>query len=184
MKFDQNGKRKLLNYSSFLGFEIMEYFAFKLQFLSHKQFQSVPTLNRIWTDLLFDFEKKKKCCAKSYSNFISSGTILELNVKLDVETVKWNLFETWNVSVNYVNRCNSPWMRDYSVYFSSSIVSINVSKISCINCSILGARFHPAWFMSNHAWFCKEFSLKTKVWIIITNEFYKSVERNFVLSCF
>lgn len=59
MKFDQNGKRKLLNYSSFLGFEIMEYFAFKLQFLSHKQFQSVPTLNRIWTDLLFDFEKKK-----------------------------------------------------------------------------------------------------------------------------
>lgn len=38
----------------------MEYFAFKLQFLSHKQFQSVPTLNRIWTDLLFDFEKKKK----------------------------------------------------------------------------------------------------------------------------
>lgn len=118
-------------------------------------------------------KKKKKCCAKSYSNFISSGTILELNVKLDVETVKWNLFETWNVSVNYVNRCNSPWMRDYSVYFSSSIVSINVSKISCINCSILGARFHPAWFMSNHAWFCKEFSLKTKVWIIITNEFFK-----------
>ena len=103
--------------------------------------------------------------------------------KLDVETVKWNLFETWNVSVNYVNRCNSPWMRDYSVYFSSSIVSINVSKISCINCSIPGWSFSPRVIHAKSRLILQRiFSQITKVWMIITNEFY--VERNFTISCF
>lgn len=121
----------------FLGFEIMECFAFKLQFFyPNKQFQTVPRPNRIWTDLFFDFEKKKMKNRILISFRVAHNSRGECEMKF-----VWNMKRCRRITWIDVIRLE---LRHYSVYFSPSIVSINVSKILRINCSKLDGR--SAWF--------------------------------------
>lgn len=84
----------------FLGFEIMECFAFKLQFFilinNFRAFHVRIGFGRIYFLIL----KKKN--EKSYSNFISSCSQFSRRM--------WNeiCLKHETVSANYVNRCNSP----------------------------------------------------------------------------
>lgn len=121
----------------FLGFEIMECFAFKLQFFilinNFRAFHVRIGFGRIYFLIL----KKKKMKNRILISFrVAHNSRGECEMKF-----VWNMKRCRRITWIDVIRLE---LRHYSVYFSPSIVSINVSKILRINCSKLDGR--SAWF--------------------------------------